>query len=181
MSTLSGAETARKRFLLWGMGFPDAKISTRLRRARRFCRFPNRQNRSALADLKTLWVFNLPVGVDFYARGLRLSRALPGAGWARRPAEIFLRGVVAFDTPPGSDFIARGLRPSRSPLVFDRRKRSAPSIRAERFVCTGRFPAASPPRKAEAKLPSMAESHAAASASLSASSSQSRTLDTPRL
>ena len=28
MSTLSGAETARKRFLLWEMGFPDAKIST---------------------------------------------------------------------------------------------------------------------------------------------------------
>ncbi len=28
MSTLSGAETAGKRFLLWEMGFPDTKIST---------------------------------------------------------------------------------------------------------------------------------------------------------
>ena len=79
-----------------------------------FADFPNRQNRSALADLKTLWVFNLPVGVDFYARGLRLSRALPGVGLTGCPAEILLRGVVAFDTPPGSDFIARGLRPSRA-------------------------------------------------------------------
>ena len=175
------AKFARKRFLLWEMGFPDAKISTVPDARGDFADFPNRQNRSALADLKTLWVFNLPVGVDFYARGLRLSRALPGVGLTGCPAEILLRGVVAFDTPPGSDFTARGLRPSRSPLVFDRRKRSAPLIRAERFVCTGRFPAASPPRKAEAKLPSMAESHAAASASLSASSSQSRTLDTPRL
>ena len=39
MSTLSGAETARKRFLLWEMGFPDAKISTRSRRAGRRERF----------------------------------------------------------------------------------------------------------------------------------------------
>ena len=133
------AKFARKRFLLWEMGFPDAKISTVPDARGDFADFPNRQNRSALADLKTLWVFNLPVGVDFYARGLRLSRALPGVGLTGCPAEILLRGVVAFDTPPGSDFTARGLRPSRSPLVFDRRKRSAPLIRAERFVCTGRF------------------------------------------
>ncbi|HIS85531.1 MAG TPA: hypothetical protein IAB50_08105 [Candidatus Faecivicinus avistercoris] len=43
-----------------------------------FADFPNRQNRSALADLKTLRVFNLPAGHDFDARGLRLSRALLG-------------------------------------------------------------------------------------------------------
>ena len=47
-----GAETARKRFLLWEMGFPDAKISTR-------------------ADVHA-------AGLDFYARGLRPSRALLG-------------------------------------------------------------------------------------------------------
>ena len=34
-----GAETARKRFLLWEMGFPGAKISTRARRACRRARF----------------------------------------------------------------------------------------------------------------------------------------------
>ncbi len=44
-----------------------------------FADFPNRQNRSALADLKTLWVFNLLAGDGFYARGLRPSRALPGS------------------------------------------------------------------------------------------------------
>ena len=74
-----GAETARKRFLLWEMGFPGAKISCDSAARGDFDDLENRQNRSALTDLKTLWVFNLLAGVDFYARGLRPSRALPGA------------------------------------------------------------------------------------------------------
>ena len=45
-----------------------------------FADFLNRQNRSALTDLKTFWVFNLLAGDDFTARGLRPSRALPGSG-----------------------------------------------------------------------------------------------------
>ena len=45
-----------------------------------FAGFPNRQNRSALADLKTLWVFNPLAGDDFLCeRAAALSRS-PG-GW----------------------------------------------------------------------------------------------------
>ena len=47
-----GAETARKRFLLWEMGFPDAKISTRFRRARRFCRFSKSSKSVGLGRLE---------------------------------------------------------------------------------------------------------------------------------
>ena len=45
-----------------------------------FADFPNRQNRSALADLKTLWVFNLLAGDRFLCeRAAALSRS-PGFG-----------------------------------------------------------------------------------------------------
>ena len=67
MSTLSGAETARKRFLLWEMGFPDAKISCD-------------------SDVHA-------AGVDFYARGLRLSRALPGVWVGGRGIFLLRRGI----------------------------------------------------------------------------------------
>ena len=70
--------------MLWEMGFPAAKISCDSDVRGDFAGFPNRQNRSALADLKTLWAFNLLAGVDFYARGLRPSRALPGDWGALR-------------------------------------------------------------------------------------------------
>ena len=59
-----------------------------------FADFPNRQNRSALADLKTLRVFNLPARHDFFAIGLRLSRAFP-------------RGLADEKLEPHSHFILR--------------------------------------------------------------------------
>ena len=108
-----GAETARKRFLLWEMGFPDAKISCDSVARGDFADFPNRQNRSALADLKTLWVFNLLAGDDFYARGLRPSRALPGGQTGCLSLKKW--GFISESTAslPGT-FFSRGLWPSRA-------------------------------------------------------------------
>ena len=80
-----GAETARKRFLLWEMGFPDAKISTR-------------------ADVHA-------AGLDFYARGLRPSRAL--------------LGVDRRDVFSGDDFCG-GLCPLAFSLEFGQLKVKAP-------------------------------------------------------
>ena len=73
------AKIGGKRFLLWKMGFSDAKIVPPPPHTGDFADFSNRQNRSALADLKTLRVFNLSPGTIESAKGLRPSRALPWA------------------------------------------------------------------------------------------------------
>ena len=108
------AKFARKRFLLWEMGFPDTKISCDSVARGDFADFPNRQNRSALADLKTPWVFNLPIGVDFTARGLRPSRTLPGGQTGCLSLKKW--GFISESTAslPGTFFFERALALSRS-------------------------------------------------------------------
>ena len=79
MSIPSGAETARKRFLLWEMGFPDAKISTRSRRARRFCRFPKSSKSVGLGRLENPLGFQPSRRQRFLCeRAAALSRSLWG-------------------------------------------------------------------------------------------------------
>ena len=91
MSTLSGAETARKRFLLWEMGFPDAKISTRSRRARRFCRFPKSSKSVGLGRLENPLGFQPSRRERFLCeRASVLSRSPGGFGGVRR-VEAMLR------------------------------------------------------------------------------------------
>ena len=115
------ANCARKRFLLWEMGFPDAKISTRSRRARRFCRFPKSSKSVGLGRLENPLGFQPSRRQRFICeRAAALSRS-PGDWVSGMSCGTFLRGVVVFDTLPGNDFFARGLRPSRAlPWGFGR-------------------------------------------------------------
>ena len=110
---ISGRGNCKEAIFALGNGISRRKNQLRLRRARRFCRFSNRQNRSALADLKTPWVFNLPVGVDFTARGLRPFRTLPGGQTGCLSLKKW--GFISESTAslPGT-FFSRGLWPSRA-------------------------------------------------------------------
>ena len=94
-----GAETARKRFLLWEMGFPDAKISTRSRRAGRRERFMC--ERAAVLSRSPGGGRGI-FGRQNHREGCGLSRSpwgfcrLRSMGFNRPPEMIFARGLWPF-------------------------------------------------------------------------------------
>ena len=154
MSTLSGAETARKRFLLWEMGFPDAKISTRSRRARRFCRFPKSSKSVGLGRLENPLGFQPSRRERFSCeRAVALSRSPGGWGCVDQQAAYSSAGSAALSRSPGGlgrwtgcFSFEKGISlwkniaiPQCSPLGFSVRLRAASFFRrAAFFVASGR-------------------------------------------
>ena len=94
------AKFARKRFLLWEMGFPDAKISTRSRRTRRRERFICER---AAALSRSPWGLDGGYGTKEYCeRALNFSRPLLGFWQTESPGAFSAPGAFIFGgTPAG--------------------------------------------------------------------------------